>query len=69
MKLTVFNGSGRGKQGNTAVLVDAYVRGFTALEGNTADVYTLMPGRDLARCTAAFAEAEHVLLAFPLYTD
>lgn len=69
MKLTVFNGSGRGKLGNTAMLVDAYVRGFTALEGNTADVYTLMPGRDLAHCTAAFAEAEHVLLAFPLYTD
>lgn len=69
MKLTVFNGSGRGRQGNTAVLVDAYVRGFTSLEGNSAEVYTLMPGRDFERCTAAFAEAEHVLLAFPLYTD
>ncbi len=69
MKLTVFNGSGRGKHGNTAVLVDAYVRGFTSLPGNTAEIHTLMQTSKMDQFTAAFAEAEHVLLAFPLYTD
>lgn len=69
MQLTVFNGSGRGKHGNTMVMVNALLKGFSSIEGNTCQVHTLMETRKLAEHTAAFGQAEHVLLAFPMYTD
>lgn len=69
MKLTVFNGSGRGKSGNTAVLVDAFVKGFTALPDNTVEIHTLMQTGRMADFTAAFEQAQCVLMAFPMYTD
>ncbi len=69
MKLTVYNGSGRGKSGNTAILLDAFLKGFTSIEGNTFEMHVLMQTNTMETFTAAFAEAEHVLLAFPMYTD
>ncbi len=69
MKLTVFNGSGRGKKGNTQIMLDAFLRGFASVEGCTYEAHVLMPGRNMEACTAAFASAEHVLMAFPMYTD
>ncbi len=69
MKLTVFNGSGRGKTGNTQILLDAFLEGFSSVEGNTVETHILMPGRNMDACTAAFASAENVLMVFPMYTD
>lgn len=74
MRLTVFNGSGRGKHGNTMVLLKAFLKGFASIEGNAYEVHTLiqsgkMESSILEAHTAAFARAEHVLLAFPMYTD
>jgi hypothetical protein len=69
MQLTVFNGSGRGKQGNTVKLVEPLLKGFTSVEGNTYQIHTLMQIRKQEEHTAAFTSAEHVLMAFPMYTD
>lgn len=69
MKLTVFNGSGRGNNSSTALLTDAFVKGFTSVEGNTGETYTLMHTQEMPGYTEAFGEAENVLLAFPMYTD
>ncbi len=69
MKLTVFNGSGRGKNSTTALLIETFSKGFTSVEGNTRETHILMHTDDMPAFTAAFIEAENVLLAFPMYTD
>ncbi len=68
-KLTVFNGSPRGKGGNTKVLVEKFLDGFEANTGNSHELFYLRRVKETDRFRQAFAEAEHVLLAFPLYTD
>ena len=69
MKLTVFNGSPRGKRGNTEVFLEHLLEGFEASGGNSHETYHLYRVWDRERHVQAFAEAEQVLLAFPLYTD
>jgi len=69
MKLTVYNGSGRGESGNTARMLDSFLKGFTSVEGNTFEMHILMHTSKMDTFTAAFGEAENVLLAFPMYTD
>jgi hypothetical protein len=69
MRLTVFNGSPRGKNGNTAVLLQHFIAGWEATPGNTHEMFYLRRVADAERFVDAFAGAEYVLLAFPLYTD
>lgn len=69
MRLTVFNGSPRGKKSNTTVLLEHLLEGFEATAGNSYEVFYLNRVKQTERFAQAFAEAEHVLLAFPLYTD
>lgn len=69
MKLTVFNGSPRGRGGNTRILMDHFVRGFESTPGNASEIFYLNRVKDSARFVKAFSEAETVLLAHPLYTD
>ena len=69
MKLTVFNGSGRGKNSNSTVLLDAFLKGFTSVDGCTSETHILMHASKMETFTTAFANAEHVLLIFPMYTD
>lgn len=69
MRLTVFNGSPRGKHGNTAVFLDHFLKGFLETPGNSYDLHELLKEPAPGKHAAAFAEAETVLLAFPLYID
>ena len=69
MKLTVFNGSPRGKGSNTKVLLEHFLNGFMATDGNTYELAYLNHLKDRDNFTRMFEEAEQVLLAFPLYTD
>jgi len=68
-KLTVFNGSPRGKRGNTPVLLNHLVSGFTSIAGNTAEISHLYKIKDKGMFAKRFAKAECVLIGFPLYTD
>jgi multimeric flavodoxin WrbA len=68
-KLTFFNGSPRGRNGNTPLLVKQFLKGFESLPGRTSEIYNLTRGQDAALHQRAFREAECVLLGFPLYTD
>jgi hypothetical protein len=67
--LAVFNGSPRGKRGNTEVFVSHLLEGFEVGGGNSSEIYHLNRVQDTQLHVRAFAEAETVLLAFPLYTD
>jgi hypothetical protein len=69
MKLTVFNGSPRGKESNSKVLLDHFLAGFEATPGNSHELFYLNRVKQTERFVEAFSDAEHVLLAFPLYAD
>ncbi len=69
MKLIVFNGSPRGKECNTRVLLENFLNGFMATDGNTYELAYLNRLRDRDNLIKMFQQAEQVLLTFPLYTD
>jgi NAD(P)H-dependent FMN reductase len=69
LKLTVFNGSPRGKTGNTKLYVEQFLDGFAETAGNTHELAYLNHVKNQDVFVKMFAEAEAVLLAFPLYTD
>jgi len=67
VKLTVFNGSPRGEDSNTKILLEHFVNGFMTTEGNTYELAYLVRGEESDNFIKLFQEAEQVLLAFPLY--
>lgn len=69
MKLTVFNGSPRGEKSSTKLLMEQFLDGFMANDGNSHEVFYLNRVKDGDRFVEAFKEAENVILAFPLYHD
>ena len=64
-RVTVFNGSPRGKKGNTPIMLGELMKGF----GGDCETHHLIRVNDLEQQTQAFADAECVWLGFPLYTD
>lgn len=68
MKLTVFNGSPRGKKSNTNILLDHFLKGFMETEGNTYKITYLSSNKNTEELVEIFKDADDVLLAFPLYT-
>ena len=69
MKLTVFNGSPRGKGSNTKIFLEHFLNGFVVKEGNSCELAYLNRVKDQEKLVMLFKEAETVLLAFPLYCD
>lgn len=69
MRLAVFNGSPRGKESTTTILLDHFLEGYMATEGNTYELAYLNRVKDGETFLHSFQDAEHVLLAFPLYHD
>jgi NAD(P)H-dependent FMN reductase len=69
MRLAVFNGSPRGKESTTTILLEHFLEGFMATEGNTYELAYLNRVRDGETFLHTFQDSEHVLLAFPLYHD
>ena len=63
--LVLFNGSPRGKRGNTPIFLSEIAKGF----GNPAETYDLVRLKETDHMVQAFAEAGCVILGFPLYTD
>ena len=64
-RMTVFNGSPRGKKGNTPIMLNEFMKGF----GGESDIFDLIKIKDLDQYVNAFENAECVWLGFPLYTD
>jgi multimeric flavodoxin WrbA len=64
-RLTLFNGSPRGKRGNTPIFLQEIARGF----GGPSEIFDLVRLKETERMVQAFAEAQCVLFGFPLYTD
>jgi len=68
-RLTVFNGSPRGARGNTTILMNHFLEGFSSNPGRSHELYYLNRVQDGAEFQQAFAGAECALVCFPLYVD
>ncbi len=64
-RLTLFNGSPRGKRGNTPIFLREFAQGF----GGASEMYHLIQIKQIEQHVQAFAEAECAWIGFPLYTD
>jgi multimeric flavodoxin WrbA len=64
-RLTLFNGSPRGRRGNTPIFLNEFAKGF----GGEAEMYHLIQVKQTEQFVQAFSEAECAWLGFPLYTD
>ncbi len=69
MRLTVFNGSPRARRSSTQILLGHFLSGFEQTPGHTHELLYLNRRKDAAALVDAFAGAEQVLLAYPIYTD
>jgi multimeric flavodoxin WrbA len=69
MKLTVFNGSPRGKGGNTKLYLDNFLKGFETSGENTYELAYLNHVKSQGRFVKLFEQSENVIIAFPLYCD
>jgi multimeric flavodoxin WrbA len=68
-RLTAFNGSPRGRAGNTQIMLEQFLQGFQAGNGRSHEMHHLNRVSDTESFQQAFAKADHVLLGFPLYAD
>ena len=64
-RLTLFNGSPRGRRGNTPIFLREIAAGFSG----PSETHHLVRLKETQQMAQAFAKAECVLLGFPLYTD
>jgi multimeric flavodoxin WrbA len=64
-RLTLFNGSPRGKRGNTPIFLNEFSKGF----GGETEMHHLIQVNQTEHLVQAFADAECVWIGFPLYTD
>jgi hypothetical protein len=70
MQLTFINASPRGRNSNTAILMNHFLQGVKETPGNTITVEWLIDYRDnLEPLVEKFCAAENVWLGFPLYID
>jgi hypothetical protein len=70
MQLTVYNGSPRGQNSNTRLLLQRFLQGFERQGGGFHRLHYLVKRNDRKQQVEDFAGAPGpVLLAFPLYTD
>lgn len=64
-KLTLFNGSPRGKRATTPLMLEQFAAGF----GKETEIHHLVFLQKTSDFVKAFEQAECVWLGFPLYTD
>ncbi|RPI95062.1 MAG: hypothetical protein EHM40_04500 [Chloroflexi bacterium] len=64
-RLTLFNGSPRGRRGNTSIFLTEFARGF----GGESEMHHLIQVKQMEQHVQAFAAAECAWIGFPLYTD
>ncbi|HTX80518.1 MAG TPA: hypothetical protein VMC62_12660 [Longilinea sp.] len=64
-RLTLLNGSPRGRKGNTPIMLEQFAKGF----GGPTETYHLVRVKETDNFVQAFAAAECAWIGFPLYTD
>lgn len=67
MQLAIFNGSPRGKNSNTKILLDQFQKGFTENGGEVLSYDFLIRQKHLDEQTEHFKSADAIFIAVPLY--
>jgi len=68
-KVALFNGSPRGRKGNTPIMLSQFGEGFSSIEGNTFSISHLNRIQDHPKFVDQISSADCVWVGFPLYTD
>jgi multimeric flavodoxin WrbA len=68
MKLTIYNGSPRGKKSNSEVIINHFLRGFDDGE-NWFSINYLNQKNKTREFVGKFQNADNIIIVFPLYTD
>ncbi|MEE4196374.1 MAG: NAD(P)H-dependent oxidoreductase [Bacteroidales bacterium] len=69
MKLTVINGSPRGKNSNSKIILSWFIRGFIKNKENSFELFYLKNIDDRKTQQEIYWNADHLIIALPLYTD
>lgn len=69
MKLTIFNGSPRGSNGNSEILINWFKEGFLKKRSGDVNIHYLKDQDKHQDMIETLKLSKTVLLAFPLYTD
>jgi multimeric flavodoxin WrbA len=69
MKLAVFNGSPRGQNSNSIVLMQQFLKGYRADVSSDVPVNNLANRKALTENLDLAVRAENIIVIFPLYTD
>lgn len=69
MRLTIYNGSPRGKTGNTEILLKKVLEGFKDIREPETTWVHLNSRKQRGEAHESFPTSDLVLLGFPLYTD
>jgi len=69
MPFCVINGSPRGKNANTQILLENVLEGYTSISGEEPLWHFLNTKKGRGAAAECFAKADLILLGFPLYTD
>lgn len=69
MRLALYNGSPRGKNGNTAILLEQFTTGYMAAKDNTCELMYLAQVKDHRAFAEKFRNVQAAIIAFPLYGD
>jgi len=69
MRLTVFNGSPRGENSNSRILLEAFLKGYLKTWGKVTAVHYLREAGDHEEMVRHFLDSSNVMIAFPLYVD
>jgi multimeric flavodoxin WrbA len=68
-RLIAINGSPRGEQGNTPILLQKIMDGFSSMGSNQARMFHLSRNGQNREWLSAIQDADCLFLGFPLYTD
>jgi len=69
MKLTIFNGSPRGENSNTSIIIKWLEEGILSREGCSLEIFRLNRTEEHDNYAARFGASDGIILVFPLYTD
>ncbi len=69
MKLTIFNGSPRNKKSNSKILIEKFLEGYGKIDSSAVEMHYLANIQKMDEHAKTFAEADTVIIIFPLYTD
>lgn len=69
MDLVIFNGSPRKKSSNSKILIDKFLNGYNTKIKAKIPVYYIIDNKTKEAGLKAFAQADTVLIFFPLYAD